>query len=398
MLDRELVAVAFEKEYSAAAPPAMLSERARRRICVCSAPALLFSVVGVQAGADVQVSDASAPVCPDGENVWATVSKLVPDAAPRLLSAKPNIRIDDFGDHYRVRVRTAAETLERDYTDSARDCGRRARFAAEFIVLALLPPHMAEGATPSPPTAPSAEPAPTPPLAGEATAGSPAPLAPPPIPSAPPEVSAPPHVAPAPPPAPPNPSTSAPPPAIVPDAESPPHGSTSSPSFLRVELSATSSYAPPVREAPSVLSWGAEVRARLGAGRLAGIVGASYWPQQVFHAGDLTGAVTRVPAVAGIRVQALRTGVELDADLALSVAFERYAGKNPLSPADATRVTPGSEATISACLAPAGGFAPFLAVQVSWFPIAQEIVVLPEVLGKTPSLWVALALGVSYTR
>jgi hypothetical protein len=376
----------------------MLSERARRRICVCSAPVLLFSVVGVQAGADVQGSDASAPMCPDGESVWATVSKLVPEAAPRLLSAKPNIRIDDFGDHYRVRVRTAAETIERDYTDSARDCGRRARFAAEFIVLALLPPHMAEGATPSPATAPSAEPAPPPPSAGEATPGSPAPLAPPPAPPGPPEASASPPAPLAPPSAPLTPSTSAPPPAIAPDAESPPPGSISSPSFFRVELSAASSYSPPIREAPSVLSWGAEVRARLGAGRFAGIVGASYWPQQVFHAGDLTGAVTRVPAVAGIRVQALRTGVELDADLALSVAFEQYAGKSPLSPADATRVTPGSEATIAACLAPAAGFAPFLAVQISWFPVAQEIVVLPEALGKAPSLWVALALGVSYTH
>jgi hypothetical protein len=63
----------------------------------------------------------------------------VPSEAAQLIAAKPRVEIVDLGERYRVRVATDKGMLERTYTDPARDCEKRIRFAAEFIVVSLLP-------------------------------------------------------------------------------------------------------------------------------------------------------------------------------------------------------------------------------------------------------------------
>jgi hypothetical protein len=377
-------------------------------------------VVGLTLGvaqasaADSRANDASASLCPEWESVWATVSKLVPDGVTSLAAAKPRVQIEDLGDRYRVRVTTPDETLERVYVDRERDCAKRNRFAAEFIVLALMPPRIAGGPPPSA-SAANSEPAQPPSSGGgssstssgaeSSTAGAPpartASPSPPGAPPAPPPPSAPPPAAPSPSPAasaplaPSPPLTAAPSTAVGP--ERPPGSPSSTPPLLRIELSAAFGAAPSVLDAPNILLWGGQIRARLGSGLVAIIAGASYWPRQSFHAGSFEGALTRVPSNVGFRLQDRLAWIELDGDLTFTVAYERYEGVSPKAPATASRFTPGSEVAFTARLTPGAAFAPFLSAYGAWFPSAQDITSAPAIVGKTPSLWVGLALGVSYS-
>jgi hypothetical protein len=164
---------------------------------------------------------------------------------------------------------------------------------------------------------------------------------------------------------------------------------------LRIELSAVSEVAPPVG-APGVLMWGAGLRARVGPGALAGIAGIAYLPKANFGVSDFTGNVTRVPAIAGLRVQLIKTSWQLVGDAALSAAFERYEGVSPHAPSDATRWTPGLELGIVASPRPWFGFAPIASVHCAFFPFTQELATAPQGnLGNTSSFWIGLELGIS---
>jgi hypothetical protein len=371
---------------------------------------LTLGVIPARA-ADSRGNDASASVCPEWESVWATVSKLVPDGVTSLAAAKPRVQIEDLGDRYRVRVTTPDETLERIYVDRERDCPKRNRFAAEFIVLALMPPRIA-GGPPSSASAASPEPAQPPSSGGGSSSASsaaesstavgpparaPSPPGTPPAP--PPAPTAPPAAAPSPSPAAPAPSpppvTAAPSTAVGP--ERPPGSPLSTGPLLRIDLSAAFGAAPSVLDAPNILLWGGQVRARLGSGLVAVIAGASYWPKQSFRAGSFEGELTRVPSNVGIRVQDRLAWIELDGDVTFTVAYERYEGVSPKAPATASRFTPGSEVAFTARLTPGAAFAPFLSAYGAWFPSAQDITSAPAIVGKTPSLWLGLALGVSYS-
>jgi hypothetical protein len=367
--------------------------------------------VGQANAADSRGNEAPASVCPEWESVWATVSKLVPDGVISLAAAKPRVQLEDLGDRYRVRVTTPDETLERVYVDRERDCAKRNRFAAEFIVLALMPPRIVGG---SPPPTSAASPAPAqPPSSGagassassaaeSSTATAPAaPAASPSAPAAPPAPPSPPAAPPSPPPtasppSPPSPALSAAPSTAV-APERPPGSPPSTGALLRVDLSAAFGAAPSVLDAPNILLWGGQIRARFGPGLVAVVVGASYWPKQSFHAGSFEGGLTRVPSNVGLRLQERLPWIELDGDATFTVAYERYEGVSPKAPATASRFTPGAEVAFTARLPPGAAFAPFLGAYGAWFPSAQDITSAPVLVGKTPSLWVGLALGLSYS-
>ena len=120
-----------------------------RRHRLAYAGAVLWGLVagtsgeGLALAQDAGVSGGlQAELCPSPEAVWSYIAQLVPSAASQLASAKDRVDIVDLGDRYRVRVVTDEGALERTYADRSRDCDQRMRFAAEFIVLALLPPQM----------------------------------------------------------------------------------------------------------------------------------------------------------------------------------------------------------------------------------------------------------------
>jgi hypothetical protein len=147
------------------------------------------------------------------------------------------------------------------------------------------------------------------------------------------------------------------------------------------------------------VAWGADLRARFGAGRWGAVAGVSYWPKADFVASGVRGSVTRVPAMVGARARAVARYIEVAGDLGVTVAFERYDGLSPHDPSGGARVAPGVEAGVLASSRPLAGFAPFVELRVDWFPLAQEIAAAPQGnLGNTPSLWIGAALGMSWER
>jgi hypothetical protein len=324
-------------------------------------------VVGIFPGralaADLERAPASISNCPESEAVWSTVVKLVPAAATQLLAARPKVDIVDFGERYRIRVRSDGRVLERAYSDPARGCDRRARFAAEFIVLALLPPQMSVEAK----DAAGPEPSGSPGEAGKTASGPQAQRSSPPPP---------------------------PPPA---EAERPSkNGQALRAPVVRIEASGVGEASPPVLGAPGILMWGADLRVRIGAGRFGGMAGVGYLPRVEFDAGDFRAAVTRVPAIAGVWTRLFDGPFRLDASAAVTGAFERYEGVSPHSPSVATRLAPGVEAGVTASTRALGGLGPFLRATFAWVPLSHEVIAVPQGnVATTPSLWLGASIGMS---
>jgi hypothetical protein len=154
--------------------------------------------------------------------------------------------------------------------------------------------------------------------------------------------------------------------------------------------------ASPALGGPAVRAWGGEARVRIGPDRIAGIVGVGYLPTFDFGVGNFTGSILRVPATAGVRARVVKRYLNLDADLALSAAFERYDGLSPHAPSAATRVTPGIELGVLVSPHSLFGLAPFASMRCAWFPVTQELATAPQGnLGNTPALWVGAELGMS---
>lgn len=316
--------------------------------------------------ADVATAHGEAARCPDSDAVWSTVITLVPSEADHLLAAEPRVEIVDLGERYRVRIATDGGPLERMYTDPARDCEKRTRFAAEFIVVSLLPPQL--GLQPDTASAASRLREGSGVPASDSRGASPQrPDVAPPLRS-----------------------------VLAPKRAAEGSAWQKQPSVLRIELSAIAEASPPFRS-PRLLALGGGLRVRLGGGRLAGIAGIGYLPKAEFGVGDFTGAVTRIPLLAGMRGRVLtRRYLLLDADLAIAAAFERYEGVSPRVPTDEARVTPGVEAGVVASSHALLGLAPIVSLRCAWFPLTQELATAPEGnLGNTPSFWIGAELGMS---
>jgi hypothetical protein len=165
---------------------------------------------------------------------------------------------------------------------------------------------------------------------------------------------------------------------------------------IRLEMAGVAQASPPVLGAPGVLAWGGDLRARFGAGRFGAVLGVGYLPKVGFDAGDFRGAVTRVPAVAGIDLRMLEGSFRLDGSVAATAAFEHYEGVSPHAPADASRLAPGMEAGVTASLRAMAGLAPVLRLSCAWMPFTEELVSVPQGnVARTPSLWIGAGLGMS---
>lgn len=328
---------------------------------------------GVPRAACAEVPASSTPVstCPDPDTVWGLVIRMVPNAAAEFLSSRPRVSVDDLGEEYHVRIALGRATLERTYSDPTRDCGKRARFAAEFVVIALSPPSLTpEEVIPS--AAPPVAVGPLPPVSNTEGVHPPTPAKTPP------------------------PSPSARRPVPAPNVASTTVVKLTAPAW-RFELTATMDAAPSVLRAPDVLSWGANIRVGVGRGPIAGVIGIGYSPSAAFTVGDFRGALSRFPAFLGARARFPRGWLELDGDLGGSVAVERYEGVSPISPNNATRVAVGFEAGIVASVRWVARFAPLVGLRCILYPVGRELATAPEgIIGKTPSIWIGTELGISF--
>jgi hypothetical protein len=307
--------------------------------------------------------------CPDPDLVWASATALVPSEAATLLAAKPRVEIVDLGMRYRVRVSTDGGLLERTYTDASRDCTARIRFAAEFIVVALLPPQLAlllggeDGGAPralagatTATTAPSAVQAPT------------TPSAPPPAPSAAPARGNGPTEVPAPP------------------------GPTREP-IVRIEAAAVGELSPPAFRALDIFSWEGDLRARIGSGMIDAVVAASFAPERALQSRGFQGTFIRGAGAAGGRVRWWRRGFELSSDLALVVEYEHYRDTVVHNASARGLLSPGLGATLSLATPTVAHLGAFVRLQAEWLPFNADVAARPQDFGATPLFWFGGAAG-----
>jgi hypothetical protein len=295
--------------------------------------------------------------CPASAALTAAMTALIPRGDLAALPRGAAIAVFDLGESYRVEVVAEGARRTRVFRDAGRDCQQRARFAAVFIVLTLLPPELVIDAPSEPLALPPAPPPPTRP-------------APPSLPS------------------PPSPSRSPPP-------VSPP--SQPVPRRFRLELAALLDAAPAVFNAPAMLAPGLELRAARRFGGVAGVAAVGLEPRARFSVGGLDGREARIPIDLGVRLQRAAGPVEFGGELGLAAAIFRAQGLNTAMPQQGTRLDLGARAGVALRLGrPQARVAPFAGLHALLFPWPYQIATTPRgSLGATPALWVGATLGLS---
>jgi hypothetical protein len=284
----------------------------------------------------------STGACPSADAIWTAMSSLVPSGALESLPRAAAVDVADAGETYRVRLTVSNTQRVRVYRDVARDCEQRARFAAVFVVLTLMPPELLIE---------------TPKLPAAELASEPAPPEPPPAPIA----------------------------ALAP------------PRRLRFELAAMGDTAPAMASAPEMTGAGGEVRAAIGAGRLAALFAIGLQPRTDFTIGALRAREQRIPIDAGIRWRQIQRWVEIDGEFSLVAAIFRAQGLSPVVAREATRVDLGLRGGIVLRVgARDARVAPIIGVHAAYFPRPYDLALLPAgVVGRTPSLRLGATAGIA---
>lgn len=284
--------------------------------------------------------------CPDPKAVQQSVLSLIPPEHYPLLERGVRVELEDLGDSYRVTVLKDGATVKKVYSDPARDCDSRARFAAVFAVLTLMPPELGLGAVapPEPKPAPKPAAATTPPA---------------------------------------SPPTPTPKPTLTP--------------LVRLELSALYAYAPAILQAPSLHSFGGELRVALGRGALSGTLSGAYMQRAQFDLTGVQGDIQRWPLSVGARLRSDFNSWSLATELELLLVSQRVRATNLLTQQSNHSLDVGVRAGVQ--IAPRLGphFAPFVGAFVWLSPAPAEISALPQgVIGNLPYLWLGGAAGVSF--
>ena len=282
-------------------------------------------------------------VCPPSETIWSAMAGLVPRGALDALPRSAAVEVSDLGETYRVRLAINGVERVRIYRDVARDCQQRARFAAVFIVLTLMPPELLLD---TPPKLPPPEPA-----------------------------------------------------AVVVAAAPPPSVTTTRPRFWQLELAALGDTAPAVLSGPDMTSAGGELRAALGSGRFAALIGVGLNPRTNFTLGGLRAREQRVAIDLGVRGRHRLRWLELGGEAGLVAALFRAEGLSPVVARQATRIDGGVRVGVTLRFGPPDArLAPIIGVHGSYFPRPYEIAMVPAgVVGRTPTFRVGASLGVAAT-
>jgi hypothetical protein len=283
---------------------------------------------------------AATGVCPGAETVWGALATLVSrDRLYSLPGGTPQIEVADLGDSYRVRVVAASSRRERVYRDLTRDCEQRARFAAVFIVLTLMPPELLVERPP------------------EAIASPPSPALP------------------------------SPPTAL---------GRQPSQRPIRIEVGALMDLAPPLRSAPEMMSLGGELRVSIGSSLVAGVLAVAVLPRTTFTVAELRGRQDRIPIDVGVRLRRVLRVVELAVDVGLMGAILRVEGISPTTPKQETGFDLGGRLGVGLRLGRGARVAPVVGIHCAFFPSPYQLATTPQgVLGNTPSLWLGATVGLS---
>lgn len=284
--------------------------------------------------------------CPDPRSVQQAVLGLIPPERYHLLEHGVRVELEDLGDSYRVTVWKAGASVNKSYSDPARNCAGRARFAAVFTVLTLMPPELGPEPEPEPEPAPVAIPVAKP----------------------------------------------------LPSATPAPTSTRELPPLVHLELSALFAYAPAILEAPSSLyTFGGELRVALGRGALSGTLSMAYTQRSQFDLNGVQGELQRLPMSVGARLRSDWDSWTLAADLGLFFAAQRVSAPNLLTEHTPSSLDVGGRLGIQIGRHVGPHFAPFFGAFVWISPAASEISALPQgVIGNLPYLWLGGAAGVSF--
>jgi len=301
----------------------------------------MHSAVWAQQRVDDAPRIAAIGDCPAADAVAQTIETLIPRRAIPAPRRGAEVNVADQGDSYKVQVVVEGVTHTRLYRDVGRDCAHRARVAAVFVVLTLVPPELLMESPPAPP---------------------PPPLVPPPV-----IVAAPP-----------------PPPVQAPAWR------------LSIALAGVLDVAPAVLDAPSIVSPGAEVRLALQKRRLAGELGFGVQPGAGFSLAGVNVRQRRIPIDASLAFrQPVHRAVELGAAAGVAAAVFEIEGVNPPVRGEGTRVEVGARAAVELrVVTRSRRLAAFIGAHAIYFPRSYELATTPAgVVGHTPSLWVGGQLG-----
>ncbi len=281
--------------------------------------------------------------CPEPSAVEREVRRLIPQDRQSVLDAGVRIELQDLGESYRVTVSKDGSTLKKSYADAARDCDGRARFAAVFAVLTIMPPEL-EASEPKP------EPAPPPP---------PAPL---------------------------------PTPSVVrPIVEAP-----ALPPLAHVELSGLFVGALALEQAPKIGAWGGQLGVAFGRGAISGTLSFGYVARARFELSGVEGDIVTLPASVGVRASSELGPVTIAGDLGLLALIEQVRATNLARTSSDHALDLGVRAAVSLAWPVGRRFAPFIGA-FSWIvPAPRELYALPQgVIGSLPDWWIGGAAGVA---
>ena len=289
--------------------------------------------------------------CPNAQAIRAAIASIVTAKDLDRFASSAKVEVSDLGDTYRVSVSGKGQgqgiSRLRVYRDLAHDCDHRARFAAVFIVLTLMPPDVLLDALP-PPSPPPTTPPPTP-----------APLAP------------------------------TRPTVVV----TPPPAATRR---VRLELSFLADFAPR-SGSPLAMALGGELRIAPGPKHL-GPVGAVGIAAGSIDFGSVSAAELRIPFDLGLRLPLLtRAALDLVADVGVAGAVFRDSAKNTAAPQSGTRLDLGARAGL---VVHAGRLSERLlgsaGLHLEVFPRPYDVTLTPQgTVGQTPAFWVGGTLGLA---
>jgi len=286
--------------------------------------------------------------CPDPKTVQQAVLSLVPAERHAVLARGVRVELEDLGESYRVTVWKDGTSVKKNYSDPARECDGRARFAAVFTVLTLMPPELGQEKL----VEPAPEPKPAPPVAKPARVDEPKPA---------------------------------------------PTRATEPPPLTHLELSALYANAPAMLEAPNIHSFGAGLRVAIGRGALAGTLALGYLPNTQFELDGVHAELARVPLSIGARLRKDFDAWSFSGDLGLMLVAERVRATNLLTAQPQSSASFGLSAGAQLAHQFGRHFAPFLGVFVWFSPAPSELSALPQgALGNLPYLWLGGAAGVSF--
>ncbi len=337
---------------------------------------LVALLLGGAPGARAHASSAGewlvvSGACPRGERVREELLRLVPPERRHVLEAA-RIFVTDGGDTYRVSIESEISSAERLYDNPERECDRRARFAAVFSVVTLLPPELDEE-----PASSELEPStslealkPEAPRRGAAAAAND---------DTPSDEGA---------------ARDEP---TTPDEEAG-TGREAAPGRALLELGFGAAWAPETPSSPRVMGAQLGARALLSGDEWAALVGVEWLPETSFQYLDVRGSLERGSALLGARRWLHRSPVGVGVELSVVGSFERVVGDGLVSVAEpSTTWSWGGRGRFVVESPSAWRVRPFVAGAVTWYPSPTPLVVEPRgAVATLPKVWLGGEIGIAW--